>query len=98
VVLPHFLHTMMPIPSHVHRRGSARFGNCEPKRRVQRHVIANIAFVPGVPSELAPVECSCGWSGISQRYQDHRAEVGERRMWSAGNPGRELKRDRPDAA
>lgn len=89
-------------PAHVHRRGSAKFGNNEPRRRPQRHVIADVAYAAaaaqGIPSELARLECSCGAVMRAVEFQDHRASVGEPRIWAAGNPARELKRDRDDAA
>lgn len=47
----------------------------QPKPR--RHVIARIRYEPGVPDDLAPLECACGWSGRAGQYARHRTEAGQ---------------------
>jgi hypothetical protein len=56
------------------------------RARVERHVIANIDYhTPGIPPELAPMECTCGWSGTALKWDEHRAQVGQRKRWPSGS-------------
>jgi len=43
------------------------------------HVIAAVSYAHGGDPELAPIDCACGWSGLSRDFQPHRVEHGARR-------------------
>lgn len=44
----------------------------------RRHTIERIHYERGVPSEEAPIECDCGWTGRAGDFVAHRIEVGAR--------------------
>lgn len=47
------------------------------------HVIADIDFhtQPKRPADLAPMACSCGWTGTGGAFAAHRAEQNQPRAW-----------------
>lgn len=55
----------------------------------RKHLIESIDFhTPGIPPELAPTVCTCGWSGPAMKLQDHRVSQGQRRASLSGGGGR----------
>lgn len=42
------------------------------------HLIADVHFEHRGNAELAPIRCTCGWTGLVGGWEDHRRSVGAR--------------------
>jgi hypothetical protein len=49
------------------------------RNRKAQHVIADVHFEPGKDPQLAPLRCSCGWTGAAGSYPMHRSDASKER-------------------
>ena len=73
-----------PMALHQHRQATDRIPG--------PHVIVHAGYVEakrlGLSSDLATLECSCGWSGKAGMFAIHRAEHGQPNKWASGGAKR----------